>query len=102
MLTYENHLTADTMRYIKKFIPSKISGIIAQIVESSPDSSFYCNMVENSPSVDLFVFENNDSENYNVCHFISFDRIGSDYLYQTLSFKQIKHAEKFIQHASKH
>ncbi|MEO2203889.1 hypothetical protein ABGV42_09070 [Paenibacillus pabuli] len=78
-------------------LPSNIRRHITQLIESSPTSEFICRQDKTStPKYGVYIIEHNDAESYTVCHVFSYDLIGKDYTYQSISPEQVNILTHFI------
>jgi hypothetical protein len=69
---------------------------IIDIMESSPTSNFFCKISENYPNMLICLVEGNQLESYTMCHVFSFDHIGNEYSYQTVTKEQIAFIESYL------
>ncbi|MEX3617779.1 hypothetical protein [Paenibacillus glucanolyticus] len=69
---------------------------IMDIMESGPTANFFCRISENYPNTLICLIEENQLEYYTMCHIFSFDDIGSEYSYQTVTKEQIAFIESYL------
>lgn len=86
MIVYENQFPANSLN----LLPAYVHQHIMELIGASPTSQFYCHVSEKIPNIYVYLIEHNIPESYKVCHFFSSDRMGRDYLYQSLPLEQIQ------------
>ncbi|MFE6074709.1 hypothetical protein ACFVQB_09560 [Paenibacillus sp. NPDC057886] len=96
MLVYENQFPVNCFTLLPVDVKQHIMGI----VDASPTSQFYCHVTTEIPNVNVYLIEHNPSEIYTICHFFSYDQIGEDYSYQSLSSNQINMMNQFVLQAN--
>lgn len=69
---------------------------IMDIIGSSPTSNFFSRISENYPNMLICLVEQNQLESYTMCHIFSFDHIGKEYSYQTVTKEQIAFIESYL------
>ncbi|MEW4428907.1 hypothetical protein AB1I68_15665 [Paenibacillus pabuli] len=78
-------------------LPPILRRHITQLIESSPTSEFTCRQDNlTTPNYGFYIIEHNEAESYTVCHVFSYDHIGKDYSYQSISPKQVNMLSHFI------
>ena len=80
--------------------PKQIQPIVQAIVDSDPTAQFFYRVDQSAYSTTVFIIENNEREEYSVCHCFQADTVGSaawDYSYESMSLQNILHFERLAQ-----
>ncbi len=96
MLVYENQVLANCLT----LFPVEVKQHIMGIVDASLTSQFHCHITTEIPNVHVYLIEHNLLETYTICHVFSYDQIGEDYSYLSLSSNQIKMMNQFVLQAN--
>ncbi|KFN11565.1 hypothetical protein [Paenibacillus macerans] len=100
MLIYDQEFSVSTFTLLDGLFSDYVRQEILDIVESNPTSRFCCQIDDKDPNTYIYLIEHNQAEAYTLCHFFSTDRIGDDYLHQSIPLEHIHAFEQFASHLS--
>ncbi|KOP64849.1 hypothetical protein AMS62_06010 [Bacillus sp. FJAT-18019] len=97
MVIYQGEFSTNQFNLLKlPRLSTELHLHIMDIMESSPTSNFFCRISENYPNMLISLVEENQLESYTMCHIFSFDHIGKEYSYQTITKEQIASIESYL------
>lgn len=96
MIIYQDKLSSLTFPLLQRLFPAAVQRQIGEIIDLHSGSEFYCKVEENTPGVSVYLIEYNPAEGYSLCHFVAYDQIGEDFLYQSLPVEYVEAAGQFI------
>lgn len=97
MLKNKDKFPANNFDSQTLLLPTNLHRHIKQLIESSPTSEFICRKHKTTNlNYGVYIIEHNEAEAYTVCHVFSYDLIGNDYTYQSISPEQVNILTHFI------
>lgn len=96
MKIYANELSNSIYPSLLQLFPVQVQRHIVEILDSGSTSRFYYKIENKTPNVNIYLIEINSIELYSLCHFFTYDQLGVDYLYQSLTLDILQTASQII------
>ncbi|SDM29684.1 hypothetical protein SAMN05428961_11314 [Paenibacillus sp. OK060] len=96
MSIYKTNFSANNLNPLKSFLPTNVFRHISELKSASPNSQYFYKEINKTPNFFLCLIEQNHIEAYTLCHLYSYDQIGEDYSYQSLSLDQVDILTQFV------